>query len=45
MEKYGEVMAMKPVGVNEAPIDEGYWKLHPDLLAKHPTHPPGQPIG
>lgn len=44
MDHYLKVME-KPEGVKEAPIPEGYWKLHPDTLRIYPDHPEGEPIG
>lgn len=44
MDHYLEVME-KPEGVREAPIPEGYWRLHPDILEHFATHPEGEPVG
>ncbi|KUI53434.1 hypothetical protein VP1G_00904 [Cytospora mali] len=44
MDHYVQVME-KPEGVKEAPIPDGYWKLHPDASSHVPTHPEGEPVG
>lgn len=43
MDHYLKVME-KPE-VTEAPIPDGYCKLHPEVLEHFPIHPQGEPVG